>query len=118
MSLANSNIANQFNMLNTAARNSVNQNNTQLKNASALRNLDANQSFLNNGTNLALTKLNRNDTNAQRGFGNEMTKYGAVNNVLENRIGNSTQTNKEGLEAGKTGYQNFKDLMGGIGGGM
>jgi len=118
MSLANANIQNQFSLANTAALNAVKQQNTQLHNAGNLRNLDASQNYNNNATNLAMSKLQRGDRNVNSQYGAQMDKYGSINSGLQQRAGSYDAAGQEGIEAGKVGYQNFKDLMKMVGGGM
>jgi len=121
MAFNNADTINRFNMANTNARNQANQANTQMRNAGNLRNLDAQQGWMDRSTGLGMAKLNRSDANKESGFGNQMSKYGAVNNVLEGKARATGEQEDRSLNASKAASQNFKDLMkmvGGGGGGM
>ncbi len=81
----NADTINKFNMHNTDARNQASQMNTALANSAQGRNLDARQGVMDKNTGLAMSKLGRNDQNAQTSFNDNMTKYGAINDVLNSQ---------------------------------
>lgn len=118
----NADIMNLINSANTSARNAADQRNVDARNAMAVSNRDAHQNFLDNQTQLALTKKDR--TNATRGksFGDQMTKYGAINNVLEAQAGGARKDAANTRAAGAQGWENTKDVyemvMGMMGGGL
>lgn len=109
LAMGNAGIINAFNMANTTARNNTNNANTGLTNQAGMRNLDARQGVMNADTALDWNKLNRNDSNAQTQFGNQMTKYNAVNNALAAKAGLFDKARADAAESGKTGMSNFKD---------
>ena len=66
--------------------------NTNLRNSDKGRNLDTRQGLNDKGTALEMSKLGRSDTNANTGFGQQMVKYGSVDDVLRAQTG---QVDKE-----------------------
>lgn len=117
-SFGNAGIINAFNMANTNAQNQMQNANTQLGNAAQLRNLDAGQQHNNNATNLAMQKLQRGDRNANSQYQAQMDQYGAIDQGLRARAGLYDTAGQQGIQAGQIGYNNFKDLMKMVGGGM
>ncbi len=121
MAFNNADIINKFNMSNTAERNKTSQANTQMMNAGNLRNLDAQQGFMDRQTGLGMAKLGRSDSNKTQGFKNEMGQLDAVNGVLTQKADAAQQQGEQSLKASHQASENFKDLMkliGGGGGGM
>ncbi len=94
MAFNNADTINKFNMANTAARNDVRNANTALSNSAAGRNLDTRQGIKDKNTALGMAKLDREDRNKQTSFGNQMTQYGAVDDILAAQ-GNQVNTAEE-----------------------
>lgn len=92
MAFNNADTINKFNLANTGARNAANMANTNLRNSDKGRNLDTRQGINDKGTALEMSKLGRSDTNANTGFGQQMVKYGSVDDVLRAQTG---QVDKE-----------------------
>lgn len=87
MAFNNADTINKFNMYNTGNRNAANAANTELRNSDKGRNLDTRQGLNDKGTALDMAKLGRSDQNQNSGFGAQMTKYGSINDVLSDQLG-------------------------------
>lgn len=122
MALSNADILNKFGMYNTAAKNAAMQHNVDARNAAATGNRDAFQSYLGNAAQLGLTKKDRANANKAKGFGDQMTKYGAVNDVLKAKAGDYKESSGKARSAGQEEWNNQKDVyemfMGAFGGGF
>jgi hypothetical protein len=114
----NADIINKFNMYNTNARNAAMMGNTDLKNAAGMRNINTRQGLSGANAGIGNSQRDRNDRTAQAGFGNQMTKFGAINDALTGKANQTARANQDAQEAGKTGFSNFKDVMSMMGGGM
>ncbi len=62
-------------------------------------------------TALDMAKVGINNQNRRVGFGDQMSKYGAIQGALGGKIQGINRAAEEGRESGKEGYSNFKDLM-------
>lgn len=120
----NADIMNLINSMNTKARNDADQRSVDTRNAMNVGNRDARQSFLDNQTRMGMAKTVANNANAARGFGDQMTKYGAINDVLEAQAGGARKDAANTRAAGAQGWENtkdvwemFTDMMGGAVGG-
>ncbi len=115
MAFNNADAINRFNMYNTGARNATSRANTDLTNSAQGRNLDARQVHYDKGTNLGMSKLDRSDKNKQTSFGNDMTSYGAMDDVLSDKMGqigsNEERKRRDRGEIGST----IKDVAKGAG---
>jgi hypothetical protein len=110
MAFNNSDTINRFNMANTGARNQTRNANTDLMNGAQGRNLDARQGLADRQTGLAMTKLGRSDTNKQTTFGNQMTQYGAMDDVLASKQGQiGTAEERRRRDRGEVG-STIKDI--------
>lgn len=122
LAFKNADIMNLINATNTQARNEAARHNVDTRNAMAVGNRNAHQDFLNNQTQLGLTKKDRTNMNRAKGFGDQMTKYGAVNDVLESQAGGARKDATNTRAAGAQGWENTKDVyemvMSMMGGGM
>lgn len=116
----NAAIVNAFNMYNTGARNQASQGNVDTRNQAGLRNINMQQGLAGQNAGIRNAGMLRKDNNAMNRFGAEAQKTGMVNSAIGGQAGQSAQVGTKANEAGKIGYDNFKDLMsmfGGMGGG-
>lgn len=97
---ANANIINQFGMFNTQAAN-------EAKKA----NLAARQTIGNANVDAGNKTLDRNDRNAQMGFGNKMQKTGAQANALQGMSTAAGQSGQALSDASKENTDTTKDAM-------
>jgi hypothetical protein len=122
LAFKNADIMNLINATNTKARNDASQHNVDARNAMALGNRNAHQDFLNNQTQLGLTKKDRTNTTRGKGFADQMAKYGAIDQVLESQAGGARKDAANTRAAGAQGWENTKDVyemaMSFMGGGM
>ncbi len=65
-----------------------------------------------------MNKIGANNANAQHGFDNQMTKYGAIDDVLSGKNKEADAGAKDARAAGKEGWSNLKDIAKMAGGGM
>jgi hypothetical protein len=118
----NADIMNLINSANTGARNNAAKYDADTRNAMNLGNRDARQGFLNNQTQLGLTKTDRTNMNTAKSFGDQMTKYGAIDKVLESQAGGARDDATKTRAAGAQGWENTKDVyemvMSAFGGGL
>jgi hypothetical protein len=118
MAFANADTINRFNMSNTNARNQTRQANTGLLNLAKSRNLETRQGLANNNTNLGMQKLGRSDSNAMSGFGAQMTKYGAIDDVLNSQLQQVTREDERKRKDRQEAYGVVKDAAQAAGGFM
>lgn len=107
----NANIINQFNMMNTQARNAANQANINMRNQAGMYNAtNRNQGRMFN--------INRGDQNANDYANFLLHRQGMANNLTGQMVGNSQNQSNNEITQGNKQRGEIEEWMRGLGGGM
>jgi hypothetical protein len=118
LEMFNTDVVNDFNARNRDIRNQARMLNWQTQNAAALGNRDARQSNVDRNTGIRNASKDRGNKVKTDTYGMDLEKLAAVNAAIGGQAGQASKVGAKANAAGAQGYDNFKDLMSFMGGGM